>query len=125
MITYFVALFARNPVGVIAGILSVLLALVLLGSRLQLANSRLAVERQARSITQLQGTILNQNDTIAKFQAEMVAKLKVSQAALKVARTAGAKTDKTIADLRSRVLPVAPGEAACKAADALILEFNP
>lgn len=125
MITYLAALFARNPVGVVAGILSALLALALLGSRLQLANSRLSVEREARSIIQLQGMIRNQNDMLAKFRAEMAAKLKVSQVALKAARTAGAKTDKTIADLRSRVLPVAPGEAACKAADALILEFNP
>ena len=118
-----IALLGRNPVASIAGILLAVMAVVLLVSRLQLANSRLTVERQKNSISQLQGTIVNQNKALADFQAAMATKLKVSQAALGAARAAGAVKQTRLAELLARPLPVAPDEA-CKAADALILEFN-
>ena len=85
-----IALLGRNPVASIAGILLAVMGVVLLVSRLQLANSRLTAERQKNSISQLQGTIVNQNKALADFQAAMAAKLKVSQAALGAARAAGA-----------------------------------
>ena|ERR1700687_747914 len=118
-----IALLGRNPVASIAGILLAVMAVVLLVSRLQLANSRMTVERQKNSISQLQGTIVNQNKALADFQAAMATKLKVSQAALGAARAAGAVKQTRLAELLARPLPVAPDEA-CKAADALILEFN-
>lgn len=117
------ALLTRNPVAAIAGILLAVMAAVLLVSRLQLANSRLIVEREKNSITQLQGAITNQNANLLAFQKEMATKIKVSQTALQAAKAAGAAAHSMLQELLARPLPAAPDEA-CKAADALILEFN-
>lgn len=116
------ALLTRNPVATIAGILLAAMAAVLLVSRLQLANSRLIVEREKNSIVQLQGTIVNQNANLLAFQQEMASRIKTSKTALEAARLASKSALASGAELASRVLPTAP-DAACKAADALILEF--
>lgn len=118
----FLSALIADPIKAALSAFAVVAALALLATGTALHFAHAKIDTQNRTIGQLQGTVVFQNDRINHFNGLAVAAQKRARTAREAATAAHARDEATIAGLLGRPLQTDPTKA-CEAADAAILEF--